>query len=293
MEKLWLYPENETPFVFNEKEENIKRELKINENQLAINSYVLKHGIRFLATAGKKQLLMNAICAVGLENSDIESEMPPFSTRIDKNNLLMIEDYLSAQNLMIDRLKKEPYLYPELLLNIHRELVKNNLDVADTDKGHFRDQYSSMIQVGYFEPTPGREVKTELSCAFSRYAYVDKSGKENVFEKIAMLHAQMVRIQPFMDGNKRMAFLVTNAMLALHNLPMIDLFSGAEENGKYINCLKTAIVKRDVTPLAELFESKVIEKQEEIIRTIRIKETSKAIKSLGEAQKESPTEKTV
>lgn len=280
MEKLWLYPENETAYIFNVNKENQNRERIIKANQSVIDSYVGKHGGTAINIIEKNQLLMNAICAAGLENSELVNEMPPFSEKIEKNNLLKIDDYMVAQELLIERVKKEPYLYPELLLYVHRELVKNNLDISDYDKGHFRDQYSPMIQVGYFEPIEGRKVKTEITYAFSQYAYVDKNGKENPFEKISKLHAQMVRIQPFMDGNKRMAFLITNAMLALHGFPMIDLCNGAEENENYNECLKIAIVKRDVTPLAELFENKTIKKQEEIINVIRVRETGKAIKNL-------------
>lgn len=281
MNKLWLYPENETPFQFNPTAEDDNLEARIILNQSTINAYAESHGPSIINKITKKQLVLNAISAAGLEQEDFTSELPPFKEEIEQENLLRIDDFMSAQNLLLNRLKKEPYLYVDLLPFLHKELSKNNLDLSRYEIGRLRDQYSSTPVIGYFTPTEGAKVASELNFAMCEWGYVDRTGKSNMFEKIAKLHAQIVRIQPFVDGNKRIAYLVTNAMLALHGFPTIELCHGAEENKNYNDSLKTAIVGRDVTPLARIFENKVLEQQEKIITAISVNETEHAINDLN------------
>lgn len=283
MDKLWLYPENETPFQFNPTEEDDKLEARIVFNQSAINSYAETHGASVVNKLTKKQLVLNAISAAGFEEEDFTNKLPPFTEKIEQENLLRIDDFLSAQKLLLNRLKKEPYLYVDLLPFLHKELSKNNLELSRYEIGHLRDQYSSMPIIGYFTPTDGAKVGSELNIALCEWGYVDKTGKSNMFEKIAKLHAQIVRIQPFIDGNKRIAYLVTNGMLALHGFPTIELCHGDDENKKYNDSLKTAIVGRDVTPLARIIENKVLEQQREIITAIRVNEAEHAISDLNKS----------
>ena len=118
-----------------------------------------------------------------------------------------------------------------------------------------------------------------MNKALSSYAYYDGKSDGTLFERAAMLHAQMIRIQPFMDGNKRMAGLTTNALFRLHGLPVIDLCKNEEESLAYNSAVKTAIVKRDVTPLANIFMTKVLESQGKIIDAITVKEVEHAIET--------------
>lgn len=276
MEKLWLDENNETEFVFN-KDKLKDIEEKIAVNKQIIDEYQKKYGSKIIDKIEKDQSVLNVVTAVGLEDENAREKFPPVSENIESQEKVVARGFLSAQNLMFIQLEKEPFIYCELLEHLHRELTKESIDISQYAKGKLRDPWANVIQTGYFTPTPGSEVKTEMNLALSNYAYVDRKGKDDVFEKIAKLHAQMVRIQPFMDGNKRMSFLVTNAMLRLHGLPIIDLCNTPEESREYNSALKEAIVVRDVTHLAEIFANKVYAKQEGIINAITVEEVTKEL----------------
>lgn len=279
-EKLWLYPENETPYVFNEDKELLSIEQKIEANKVLLEQYASRNK----AVSENEEKLLSGISAVQVERDWFRSDVD--SGKISKDDIQIVDGFLAAQELLFHQLQKEPYLYPELFASLHPYLVKDNLDISDYDKGHFRDKYSKAIQVGYFEPTPGSQVKREMSYAFTEYAFVDRKGLDNPFEKIAKLHAQIVRIQPFMDGNKRTAFLATNAMLKLHGLPIIDICSGKEENEIYNKALKTAIVKRDVTELAKIIAGKVLNVQNKKLDKLAAREVKNSLLVLHKTKEE-------
>lgn len=270
MSKMWLNNNEETEFKFNPDEEllNIFQDIKI-DNQI-IEECLQKRRVEGLSELEEDEILLGGVSAVCLEKEQGRKEFAPYSEIQDANVAEIADGFVKAQELMLMQLKKEPYLYVEMLAPIHRVLCRDNLDLNDFEKGRMRDRYSNAIMTGYFEPTEGSKVGSEMSIAFTKYAYVDRKGLDNPFEKTAKLHAQIVRIQPFMDGNKRMAFLLTNAMLKLHKLPIIDLCKNEEESEEYYSALKTAIVKRDVTPLAKIIALKVRQRQEQIKDKITI-----------------------
>ena len=276
MEKLWLDENNETEFVFN-KEELEELQTSVFDNKDILEYYFTNHSTKALKNVEGEQSILNAVSAAGLEDEEVREKIPPLTQKIPETDKAVIDNFLKAQKLLFFRLEKEPYVYPELLLHLHRELVRDNLDIADYEKGRFRDRYSNEIQAGYFHPTPGSRVAEEVVVAMTNYAYVDKKNEDACFEKIAKLHAQFVRIQPFMDGNKRMAFLLTNAMLKLHGFPIIDLCKNKEESKMYNNALKEAIVNRNVTKLAQIILGKVKDKQEVIIDKIAVDEIEKEL----------------
>ena len=284
-EKLWLRPENETPFEFHRDSTIDEREKRIFENRKTICSYAVKEGLDSIKSVEDADMLLTGINAMAVENPEARKQIPPFKT-LEQEQISFVNNYLTAQKLFFEKVDKEPYIYPELLQMVHACLTRDNLDLADYEKGRYRNQYSGIIQIGYFEPTKGEKVGYEMNKALSSYAYYDGKSDGTLFERAAMLHAQMIRIQPFMDGNKRMAGLTTNALFRLHGLPVVDLCKNEEESLAYNNAVKTAIVKRDVTPLASIFMTKVLDGQNKIIDTIAIKEMEKVVESQDTTEKE-------
>ncbi len=278
MEKMWLYPENETPFVSDFKDKDQLALIKIEELNNIIKKNIDNDAVFISKKREDEQKTFNSLSAVCLEKENIVEDFQKETSSISEEEKLSVSDFYTAQEVLFDLLEKEPWLYPELLENLHIYVSKNNLDVADYDKGRFRSPYSKMILMSYFEPVEGRSVRSEMNIAMTSYAYKDDtSSLQDVFERIAKLHAQIVRIQPFMDGNKRIAFLTTNAMLKLHNLPIIDICQNKEESEKYHNALRTAIVKRDVTELANIFTNKVINQQQAILKDYTVANTQSLI----------------
>ena len=97
------------------------------------------------------------------------------------------------------------------------------------------------------------------------------------FANLAKAHAQFVRIQPFSDGNKRMAFILTNAMLKLQGLSPISICETEDESKAYMDALKEAIVNRNVTSLAEIFVDSEIKQQRLAINEATISAVEKQI----------------
>lgn len=266
MDKLWLYEENETEFVADESKLKEKAN-QILENKKLIEKIVKENGVS--SSEEERFEVMSGISSVLLENKEIRDEMPPYQ-ELSENNLNIMSGFFKASELLNDMLKKEPYLYTDMLPFLQRCLVEVDENIADRDKGKFRDAYSDTIQIGYFTPTKGEDVRKEMNLALCHYGYVDKKSPEQEailknFINTAKLHAQIVRIQPFMDGNKRIAFLTTNAMLQLSGLAPIILCETDADQEKYTTALKTAIVGRDVTLLADHIMDNELKRQQSIL----------------------------
>lgn len=264
--RLWLYEENETEFKVNEDKLKVKLE-QILENKKAIDNIIEEKG--FPVKEAKRFEIMGGISSLLLENKDAREHMPPFG-QISEDNFKIMTSFIQANERLDAMLEKEGYLYPDMLPLLHRVLVGYDENISDRDKGRFRDAGSDLIQMGYFIPTKGKDVKIETSLAFSKYCILDNKhlGRGGVLSNIintAKIHAQLVRIQPFLDGNKRIAFLTVNGMLKLGGLLPVTLCETGAEQKQYSAALKTAIVGRDVTPLAEHIMDSELKRQQSIL----------------------------
>ena len=113
----------------------------------------------------------------------------------------------------------------------------------------------------YVVPRPGQIVyrlmdivgtaRELIACATSMSDVAEKMVY--VMEHGARLHASCVLVQPFIDGNKRWALHVLNAMLIDCGFwpgTLIDLF-GVEARARYLSAIDRAVAG-DPDPLAEL-----------------------------------------
>lgn len=88
----------------------------------------------------------------------------------------------------------------------------------------------------------------------------------NPIVKAAILHCEFIAIHPFVDGNGRTARLLMNYELARHNLPTIVV--KAKNKKSYLNALEKGIVTGDVTDVAKMIETRVLESQEKQLSEI-------------------------
>ena len=161
--------------------------------------------------------------------------------------------------------------------------MKNNDDLSTKEKFGFRDEKSGLIQLSFFEPTNAKDITKSLGEMFVKYVNSDidwndiNADRPINFANIAKAHAQFVRIQPFTDGNKRMAFILTNGMLKLQGLSPISICETEEESKVYMAALKEAIVNRNVTSLAEIFVDREIRQQRLAINEATVSAAEKQI----------------
>lgn len=70
-----------------------------------------------------------------------------------------------------------------------------------------------------------------------------KDGRD-VLEDVAQFHARFVQIQPFADGNKRTARLLTNYILLINNMPLVDI--NEENRAEYLKCIYYASANNEL-----------------------------------------------
>ncbi len=266
----WLTPDKETEFVVNG--ESLTEKIKLmQENKTLVDS------LKGLKTdVEKRNMILSGINSVALDSWSERQKMPPYSQSETKEYLGVVSDYVSAQEQLFAMLEKEPFIYPDMLPPIHRTLVGRDEDIPAIDKGCFRSRYSGLIQTPYFDAVSGSKVASEMAYAFMQYGFISGDTEKDI-SNIAKLHAQIVRIQPFMCANKRMAFLVTNAGFKLMGLSPITLCKTQEESEAYLGSLKEAILNRDATQLADFFLEKQLQAQQDQIdeATLEAVEVSK------------------
>ncbi len=133
------------------------------------------------------------------------------------------------------------------------------IDIAHTVNGEIYDRGFRKTQVSVkkakkFTPLAAKRIPEAIYSLFD--AYHNIWNDLNVYEREAKLHIELVRMQPFEDGNKRTARILTNFNLLKNNkAPIVITEDQTEEYFKYID-------EYDVESLAKLFRKNSIEELE-------------------------------
>lgn len=125
--------------------------------------------------------------------------------------------------------------------------IANSVNNEQYGKG-FRKRPVDVPKAKHFEPMNARYIPEAMYSLFKNYHEVWTDL--DVYEREARLHIEIVRIQPFEDGNKRSARILTNFNLLKNNkAPIVIPASQTDEYFDYID-------NYDVEGLAELFRQK-------------------------------------
>lgn len=130
------------------------------------------------------------------------------------------------------------------------------IDVAYTvndgiyDRG-FRKTQVSVKKAKNFNPIAANRIPEAIYSVFNSYHNI--WNDLDIYVREAKLHIELVRMQPFEDGNKRSARILTNFNLLKNNkAPIVISDNQTEEYFKYID-------NYDVESLAKLFRKNSIE----------------------------------
>lgn len=203
------------------------------------------------------------------------------ATNKDKQEVL---NYFSALE-NIPTLGEKEKLTVENLLNIHKTITKGTLD-KDTDCGVFRNR---QVYVGrrIFDGTGFREVVEymppeasfvpKLTKEFIDWLNIDKTWEINPVLLAGIVHYEIARIHPFIDGNGRTARLFATLILYLSGFDHRRFFSLDDfydrDKQAYYNALKTVDKEtRDLTKWLEYFTDGV---------AFSVNEVKSAIEKLG------------
>lgn len=157
-----------------------------------------------------------------LEMEDDQTEiLYPMRTQEMYNNISAFENIMNENP---DRIS------PYDLINIANDV---NMNLSFFDKG-FRKTQVDVRKATKFFPPSARNVP---SCIYSLFdSYHNIWINLPVFEKEARFHIELVRIQPFEDGNKRTARIITNFNLCKQNKsPVIISGKDTDKYFGYIN----------------------------------------------------------
>lgn len=184
------------------------------------------------------------------------------ATNKDKQEVL---NYLSVLE-NIPALGEKGKLTVENLLNIHKTITKGALD-KDTDCGVFRnrqvfvgrrifDGTGFREQVEYMPPETSLVPK--LTQEFIDWLNLDKTWEINPVLLAGIVHYEIARIHPFIDGNGRTARLFATLILYLSGFDHRRLFSLDDfydrDRQSYYNALKSVDKEtRDLTKWLEYF----------------------------------------
>lgn len=160
---------------------------------------------RYMQLYAMRQAMAN------LQMEDNKTDMlDPIRTHEMYNNVVAFENILA---------KKPERISPYDLIDI-----ADDINGGIYNKGFRRTQVEVRKAHKFYPPSP-MEVQPLVYAAFNAYhnIWIDLP----VFIKEAKLHIELVRIQPFEDGNKRSTRILTNYNLCMQNKAPV-IISGAE-----------------------------------------------------------------
>jgi Fic family protein len=135
-------------------------------------------------------------------------------------------------NYLYDFVRKKKKLDEQVLLEIHRLILKN---INHFDAGHYRRE--NVMITGAVHLPPSAVKVPRLMAEFMEWYYQNKN-KLSVPVLAAWVHYKIVYIHPFIDGNGRTARLVMNLILLQHGYPPAVILN--VDRLKYYRVLKEA-----------------------------------------------------
>lgn len=108
-------------------------------------------------------------------------------------------------------------------------------------KKHTKDVLTAEIK---FQPPAYGLVMDKLNKLIDWYNSSDLNG----FEKAILLHFEIYKIHPFLDGNKRVCRLLFNKVLLDNDFPLVNI---SDNRTKYFDSLLQSVEKNDVQHLTQ------------------------------------------
>ena len=155
----------------------------------------------------------------------------------------------------------------------HAEILETNGCLGEndySDLGRYRSPFQSSftkVEGANWTPVSNARVSDNMDALLEWYN--NNSQGLHPFVRAAVLHAEFIRIHPFVDGNGRTARLLMNYELIRNGYPSVVI--KARDKEAYINALNHAITTKDVTDLVKIIESACDETANEYINYIEDK----------------------
>jgi len=163
-----------------------------------------------------------------------------------------VTNYKRAVDLMITNAKKKESLNMNLILH-YQELAMHHIGEA----GKLREKNVIIKNNPKFKTAKWQDIPKKLCMLMEAYSLFIQ--KKNAFEKIiefaAFFHNEFQRIHPFIDGNSRIARLLTLHILRSEDIPLLELPMGYFD--LYLDLTKRS-KKRDDEALSYLLQEIIL-----------------------------------
>ncbi len=153
-----------------------------------------------------------------------------------------IYDIQNTEALFIKLAEKKQKITHNLIIYIHKELMKN----IDLRTG-YRVTDNRVIK-SHFDSSPGEYVKTDMDLLLKWY----RENKNNLHPIVlaTIFHHKFEKIHPFLDGNGRTGRMILNYILIKNNYPSIIIYR--KDKTMYLDALGSA----DKIPITKTDKSK-------------------------------------
>lgn len=175
---------------------------------------------QILATHYSTSIEGNPLSPIDVTNIILNDQIP--TTKSEKE----VKNYFQVLNKISTLAKKHTPLSPGLVCELHHLLMDG---IEKKDLGKFRD---SGVFVGHktkteivVKHTPPYHTAIEIEKAIQEvFEYVQGNSQEHPLLKAAILHHEFAYIHPFLDGNGRLARILTAYYLLLKNYEVTKYF---------------------------------------------------------------------
>lgn len=171
-----------------------------------------------------------------------------------------VREILEAKNhkevieQLMDIVKKKQNLTEDLLFKLHKTLIKS---IDDEAAGVYREIQVYIIGEEKLPPSANKVPK--LMKEF--FIWYEKNKKLDSIDLAAKVHYRFVKIHPFIDGNGRIARILSNLILMSAGYPLVII--PIVRRIDYINSLKATSSERK---FIDFFAEMVLENMKDYIR---------------------------
>ncbi|MCR4263709.1 MAG: Fic family protein, partial [Candidatus Roizmanbacteria bacterium] len=172
-------------------------------------------------------------------------------------DVLEAKNHKEAMNVLFDIVKQKNDISEEVALQLHKQLLES---IHQEDAGVYR-RVQVQITGDTQLPPPAHDVPELMA---KLYAWYSKE-KESVHPIVlaAEFHYRLVKIHPFIDGNGRIARLLTNLILLKNGYPLVIVPTVLRQD--YISSLKSTSPK---SAFIEFFLQTTKENMQDYLRMI-------------------------
>ena len=209
----------------------------------------------------KKRFRDSALSYLALESGDEIDIVPSkdkteFEIEEESKEMAKVLSYGEACEMIHNAaMDKDGWLDDNLLIKAHTKLFEKDPERLNFVRYRFRNEKDPVLLVGqgYFNPVEGDLVAPRMNMLFMDYN--NAWYEDHPIVKGAKFVTEYVRIQPHLDANKRTALMALNFILEKNGLP--DVYINQSQAERFFEALKTGMLDRDVTDLANLIAENV------------------------------------